>query len=65
VAESEHNKSETEESLASEMANEGTDSVTADAAQGDNDATPEELMAKLEEDLNAARDAALRAQADV
>jgi len=64
VAESEHNKSETEESLASEMANEGTDSVTADAAQGDNDATPEELMAKLEEDLNAARDAALRAQAD-
>lgn len=64
MAESEHNKSETEESLASEMANEGTDSVTADAAQGDNDATPEELMAKLEEDLNAARDAALRAQAD-
>jgi molecular chaperone GrpE len=64
VAESEHNKSETEESLASEMVNEGNDSVTADAAQGDNDATPEELMAKLEEDLNAARDAALRAQAD-
>jgi molecular chaperone GrpE len=64
VAESEHNKSETEESPASEMVNEGNDSVTADAAQGDNDATPEELMAKLEEDLNAARDAALRAQAD-
>lgn len=64
MAESEHNKSETEESLASEMANEGTDFVTADAAQGDNDATPEELMAKLEEDLGAARDAALRAQAD-
>lgn len=64
MAENEHNKSETEESLAPEMASEGTESVTADAAEGDNDATPEELMAKLEEDLNAARDAALRAQAD-
>jgi len=64
VAENEHNKSETEESLAADTATEGTESVTADAAQGDNDASPEELMAKLEEDLNAARDAALRAQAD-
>jgi molecular chaperone GrpE len=64
VADSEQNKPETEESPASEMAAEVADSVTADAAQGDNDATPEELMAKLEEDLNAARDAALRAQAD-
>lgn len=64
MAENEHNKSETEESLAADTATEGTESVTADAAQGDNDASPEELMAKLEEDLNAARDAALRAQAD-
>ncbi|MFU8764089.1 MAG: nucleotide exchange factor GrpE [Haliea sp.] len=64
MADSEQNKPETEESPASEMAAEVADSVTADAAQGDNDATPEELMAKLEEDLNAARDAALRAQAD-
>ena len=64
MADSEQNKPETEESPAPEMAAEAADSVTADAAQGDNDATPEELMAKLEEDLNAARDAALRAQAD-
>lgn len=64
MAESEQNKSETEESLAPEAAAEGTESVNADAAQEDNDSTPQELMAKLEEDLGAARDAALRAQAD-
>lgn len=64
MAESEHNKPETEESLVSEMPPEGAESVAADAVGGDREATPEELMAKLEEDLNAARDAALRAQAD-
>lgn len=60
MAESEHDKPETEESLAPGLASEGAESVNA----GDNDSTPEELMAKLEEDLGAARDAALRAQAD-
>lgn len=69
MAESEQNKPETEESLAPGLATAGTEPENvgadqADAAQGDNESTPEELMAKLEEDLNAARDAALRAQAD-
>lgn len=63
MAENEQNKPETEESLAPGLATEGTESLNADV-QGDNESTPEELMAKLEEDLNAARDAALRAQAD-
>ncbi len=64
MAESDQNKPETEETLAPGLAAADTEPESADVAQGDNEATPEEVMAKLEEDLNAARDAALRAQAD-
>ncbi|MDO8862592.1 nucleotide exchange factor GrpE [Haliea sp. E1-2-M8] len=64
MAESEQNKPETEETLAPGLATADTEPENVGAAQGDNELTPEELMAKLEEDLNAARDAALRAQAD-
>jgi molecular chaperone GrpE len=39
-------------------------STQPEAAEGSEEPTPEALMAALEEDLNAARDAALRAQAD-
>jgi molecular chaperone GrpE len=60
VAESEQNKAGTEETVAAS----GIDPGNPDSASGDNESTPEELMAKLEEDLGAARDAALRAQAD-
>jgi len=60
VAESEQNKSGTEETVAAS----GIEPENPDSALGDNESTPEELMAKLEEDLGAARDAALRAQAD-
>jgi len=42
----------------------GAETNSADIFQGQEEPTPEELMARLEEDLNAARDAALRAHAD-
>ncbi len=64
MAESEQKKSATEEALAAEQSAAGAGTGSSDAAQGDGESTPEELMAKLEEDLNAARDAALRAHAD-
>lgn len=64
MAESDQDKPETEDTLEPGQAAAGNEPETADAAKGDNELTPEELMAKLEEDLNAARDAALRAQAD-
>ena len=64
MAESEQNKPETEQNPTPEQAVAGTEPETAGSVQGDNELTPEELMAKLEEDLNAARDAALRSQAD-
>lgn len=64
MAESDQNKPETEETLTPEQAAAGTGPDNASTVKGDNELTPEELMAKLEEDLDAARDAALRAQAD-
>tara|TARA_R110002094_G_scaffold28890_4_gene41877 strand:- start:38 stop:649 length:612 start_codon:yes stop_codon:yes gene_type:complete len=72
VAENEQNKPESEagDSGVSRQAAEAAAyaetaaSTESDAAPGGEDVTPEALMATLEEDLNAARDAALRAQAD-
>ncbi len=64
MAESEQKKSDTEEALAAEQSTTEAGAESPDTSRGDSESTPEELMAKLEEDLNAARDAALRAHAD-
>ncbi|MEQ9465224.1 MAG: nucleotide exchange factor GrpE [Haliea sp.] len=64
MAESEQKKSDMEDALAAERSAAEAGADSPGAAPGDSESTPEELMAKLEDDLNAARDAALRAHAD-